>query len=1120
MKKLLQLLFIALLLSFKSIAATYYSRASGDFALAATWSSVSCAGAASATIPGVADSVVICNGFTVSVVSSLTVKSVTVLAGGTLDNGPTAGNLSRTLTVTGTLNVQNGATLILRSKSQASTTLFAGTELFGSSSTLRVIEWSDANEPLITGVSSNLGRVILAWNPGTFYWNNNGLGSTRIIQSDFILQNGCATLLNNVAGNISVPIGGKLIVEASTLRFKSGVAGDVSVTTGDSVVIRGTGPLCYGIYQENGKFSLNAPVFNISSGTFYGIYNGDGDANFTIGAYLHSAGDFRGIQNTATFTAGIANFQLGSFSFSGGTYLANYGCHVGGRTVQFNVTGNMNINYTAATDIVSIVRLATLSTTACTHALNLTVGGNLSIGGVALGEFNGNNGSGVETVSVTGNIQIANGNNYFNVVPAFGSNGHATTISVGGQLTINGGNTYFSSEAGNLLVNVTGITSITAGTLSAKGQAGVGTINLNSSYNQSGGTYLFYNNATVLSASPVTTTVLGDFAQSGGTINFSNLATATGLNTLVCKGANYTISGAGQMIRAGAGTATTFGTLQFYRNGTISFTRSGTHNVQQVKQVVMPACTVDVISGNVQVASHATAAVDYFTVSGNAVLDLRASQLFSNVLAVNSGVQVLDNGRLRTAHPQGWYNNTTTAALNNAGAMNYSLGATSVVEYYASVNQVMTGINTGLATAAQHKYGIVEVNQNAAGIWVTPTNLPGPSGNVFARTELRLTQGVLNLANATTTVTSGGRDITIENPAAAGITRVNGMIISETADFSGAINWLINTDNSVHVVPFAYTTLQLIPVTYTLTGGGAGTMRFSTYHTPATNLPWPLPVTNLNSLIGLSPDNRDATVDRFWLVQTSAAPIATLTLNYIASEIPIAPYNVPTSMRAQHYDLGVNKWQPSLPGQAAGSYVVSVPAISTQRIWTLSNAASPLPVEWLNFDVKPMGNTVLVSWSTASETGNDHFIVERSKDLQSPTEDIGLVQGAGNAVQVNQYTFSDVKPYPGLSYYRIRQVDFDGEETVTAWKAVEFKTKSLVRYFPNPTTGVFYIVIEDGTVGECVLLDISGRVVFTQQLEKGMTFAECNLSVLPKGVYTIVFNAQNGETSREQVVLH
>lgn len=1086
-------------------AITYYSRASGDFAVASNWSSAGCGGIASGALPGAADSVVICAGFTMSAISNIGVRSVTVAPSGTLINGPASGNTARSLTVSGFLTVQNGGTLIQRSTSLASTSLFAGIESFEPSSTVRVLNWSGGGDPLIAGVNSNFGNLVLAWPAGTFYWVNDGLGSQRTILADFIIENGCATILSNTAGNISIPIGGKFIVDNSNLRIKSGVAGDVNMTVTDSTIIRGASPMAYGVYQGSGKFNLTSPVLRMQSGLFYGIYNGDGDANYTIGSYLQSGGDFRGTQNNVTFTAGIASFQLGSFAFTGGTLLANYASHPTGRIVQFNVSGDMQISYSTSTDIVALVRLATLSTTASSHGLNFTVGGNLIIGGAAAGEFNSNNGTGSETISITGNLQVSNGNNYFNVVPAFNSNGHSSTITIGGQMNIGGGNTFLSSETGVLSCSVNGNTTITAGTLTAKGQTGAGNILLNGSYNQSGGTFLLYNNATVVSASPVTVEVLGDFTQSGGTINYSNNTASTAINTIRLKGANYSLSGNGSMIRAGAGTASTFGFLRFNRTGTIAFTRTGTtHSIQQVKQVVMPACTVDVVNGNVQVASHATANTDYFTVSGNAVLNLRASQLFSNAIAANSGVTVEDNGRLRTAHPSGWYNNTTTAALNHVGAMNYNLGSLSVMEHYATVNQIMTGINVGLATGAQHKYGIVEVNQATPGTWVTPTNIPGPAGNVFARTELRLTQGVLNLANAAATALSGGRDITVENVLPTGITRSTGMIISETADFSGAVNWNIGTNTSPHTVPFAFTNLQLIPVVYAVAGGSAGTLRFSTYHTPLTNLPWPVQVNNLNSLIGLIPDNRDATADRFWLVQTNGSPIATLTLNYLSTELPIAPYNLPNNMRAQHYDIATNRWQPSLPGQTAGAYTVTIPSIGTQRIWTLSNSVSPLPVEWLHFDAKAEDESVLLDWSTASETGNDHFLVERSIDLLE-IEPIGLVPAEGNTSQISHYNLRDDSPFNGLSYYRIRQVDMDGQSAVTDWKPVHFNDKQPVRIFPNPSTGLISLAFDPKLAMNFVLLDAAGRVVFMQHLASAETGQVIDLSHLSKGLYTACF---------------
>ncbi|MFM1744908.1 MAG: hypothetical protein RLZZ630_845, partial [Bacteroidota bacterium] len=294
-------------------------------------------------------------------------------------------------------------------------------------------------------------------------------------------------------------------------------------------------------------------------------------------------------------------------------------------------------------------------------------------------------------------------------------------------------------------------------------------------------------------------------------------------------------------------------------------------------------------------------------------------------------------------------------------------------------------------------------------------------------------------------------------------------------------------------------------------------MRFSTYNTPATNLPWPVGVNNLNSLIGLTPDNRDATADRFWLVQTSGTPIATLTLNYLAAELPIAPYNIAANMRAQHYDTATNRWQPSLPGQTAGAYTVTVPAIGTQRIWTLSNSASPLPVEWLKFDARAESQAVMLDWSTASETGNDHFLVERSRELLD-IEPIGMVPSRSNTSQVSHYTFRDDAPYNGLSYYRIRQVDTDGQSTVTDWKPVRFQLSDPVRFYPNPGNGLITFVFDPSENVDLVLLDAAGRTVYMKSLYAEDIGQPLDLTFLSQGVYTATISGIGQTVNRRLII--
>lgn len=95
-----------------------------------------------------------------------------------------------------------------------------------------------------------------------------------------------------------------------------------------------------------------------------------------------------------------------------------------------------------------------------------------------------------------------------------------------------------------------------------------------------------------------------------------------------------------------------------------------------------------------------------------------------------------------------------------------------------------------------------------------------------------------------------------------------------------------------------------------------------------------------------------------------------------------------------------------------------------------------LPIELLSFTAASMEDRVRVEWSTASETNNASFVVERSTDAEHFTS-VGTVPGAGNSVILRSYIFDDPRPLFGLSYYRLRQVDTDGSGSLSAVRAVD-----------------------------------------------------------------------------------
>jgi hypothetical protein len=94
-------------------------------------------------------------------------------------------------------------------------------------------------------------------------------------------------------------------------------------------------------------------------------------------------------------------------------------------------------------------------------------------------------------------------------------------------------------------------------------------------------------------------------------------------------------------------------------------------------------------------------------------------------------------------------------------------------------------------------------------------------------------------------------------------------------------------------------------------------------------------------------------------------------------------------------------------------------------IYQLLNSCHPLPIELLSFDVHCGPEHTDISWTTASETNNQCFTVQRSDDGVDYIS-IGTTEGAGNSNSPTNYTFVDYNPVGRLSYYRLKQVDYDG----------------------------------------------------------------------------------------------
>jgi len=85
---------------------------------------------------------------------------------------------------------------------------------------------------------------------------------------------------------------------------------------------------------------------------------------------------------------------------------------------------------------------------------------------------------------------------------------------------------------------------------------------------------------------------------------------------------------------------------------------------------------------------------------------------------------------------------------------------------------------------------------------------------------------------------------------------------------------------------------------------------------------------------------------------------------------------------------------------------------------------STLPVELMDFSANCKTDGVELGWSTASETNNRHFILEKTTDFITYTQ-VAIINGVGNSNSINSYNYTDLTQN-GFTYYRLSQVDFDG----------------------------------------------------------------------------------------------
>ncbi len=174
--------------------------------------------------------------------------------------------------------------------------------------------------------------------------------------------------------------------------------------------------------------------------------------------------------------------------------------------------------------------------------------------------------------------------------------------------------------------------------------------------------------------------------------------------------------------------------------------------------------------------------------------------------------------------------------------------------------------------------------------------------------------------------------------------------------------------------------------------------------------------------------------------------------------------------------------------------------------------SAPLPVSLVDFSATLQNrNTVLLNWATASEQNNAVFEVERSANGREFTR-IASVKGNGTTATFHTYSATDPDPLTGISYYRLKQVDFDKKagysKVVLINNAGRAESLNISMVYPNPAKDQARLVfsLDREETLSLKFTDLLGRVVSTESLKAvaGVnTHSLGNLAALPAGVYIL-----------------
>jgi hypothetical protein len=450
-----------------------------------------------------------------------------------------------------------------------------------------------------------------------------------------------------------------------------------------------------------------------------------------------------------------------------------------------------------------------------------------------------------------------------------------------------------------------------------------------------------------------------------------------------------------------------------------------------------------------------------------------------------------------------YYNNAANIAAEN-NVINIAAGKTVTLatggSFHGGVSSTPPSNPQG--TITYNISGTLDLSATAAGGLQTSTNATGAASlnlNIKSGGVMKLGTSFAAYKGAS----NGSINMTIENGGVVDGTLLTTGVTNNNSTLNTGYTWFVTQGTGVLKLPVASTS-QTFPVGTDAThynpvtmNNGGGTVYAVGVN--AGNTPTGLPRTTL-------------ALNRTWTV--SPASTADLNFGFNTGEgngscVLTDGMGLYNSSGGAWTSLGTAT--PSVPSSGATGYQVGYSAVAfAGTIFNLANVMN-VPVELMSFKGYAKGNTNQLMWATASERNNAEFVIERSTDGINFNR-IGSVKGNGTTSSVNNYAFTDFEGPLSISYYKLRQIDFNGRETVSKVLTIVRTDKSkegILKTYPTVSETVLTVDYTSNSTTTLKIIDVLGQTVLSKIVKDndGYNSTQLDVSSLASGLYILSFES-------------